>query len=83
VYEARPGEDLDGGYRVRSAGADGVTLLYTPLGVEQQLSFAPDAARDGAYARDLRGAPVRDVTSAPSASFPPGSALAPPSGAGK
>src|SRR6185295_14944386 len=46
VVEAKEGEELDGGYRVRAASAEGVALVYTPLGIEQQVTpgWVPDPA---------------------------------------
>jgi hypothetical protein len=65
IHAVRQGELLDGLYEVLSVRRDSVTLLYTPLGVEQQIAFAEDAPSDRALAQ------------APSASpFPPGSPLA-------
>jgi hypothetical protein len=46
VYTATAGEALDGGYRVLSVRRDAVTLVYTPLGIEQRIAFAPDIAPD-------------------------------------
>lgn len=37
VMTVRPGETLEGGYRVENIDADGVTLVYTPLGIAQHL----------------------------------------------
>jgi hypothetical protein len=39
VITVRAGERLDDGYVVESINADGVTLLYEPLGVRQKLPF--------------------------------------------
>jgi hypothetical protein len=44
VHTARAGEALDGGYKVLSVRRDGATLVYTPLGIEEQIAFAADAA---------------------------------------
>jgi hypothetical protein len=38
VYLVREGDTLDGGYRVESIRAGGVTLVYTPLGERQHLA---------------------------------------------
>jgi hypothetical protein len=40
VYLVREGDSLDGGYRVESIRADGVTLVYLPLGERQHLAAA-------------------------------------------
>ena len=40
IYEAKPGLELDGGYRVESIGSDHVILVYLPLGVKQSLPFS-------------------------------------------
>jgi len=37
ILTVREGEMLEGGYRVESIGPDGVTLLYVPLGVRENL----------------------------------------------
>jgi hypothetical protein len=37
VYEAKVGDELDGGYRVESIAADRVVLLYVPLGTKEEL----------------------------------------------
>jgi hypothetical protein len=44
VLTVRPGETLEDGYRIESIAADGVTLVYRPLGVRQQLPIAPPLA---------------------------------------
>jgi hypothetical protein len=41
VLIVREGEVLEGGYRVESVKADGVTLLYTPLDIREHLAFTP------------------------------------------
>lgn len=41
VLIVREGEVLEGGYRVESVKADGVTLVYTPLDIREHLAFAP------------------------------------------
>ena len=41
VYFVREGDLLDGGYRVESISAEGVTLLYTPLDMRERLAAAP------------------------------------------
>jgi len=40
IYEAAPGIELDGGYRVESISSDHVVLIYVPLGVKQSLPFS-------------------------------------------
>jgi hypothetical protein len=40
VLTVRQGDTLDDGYRVQSIGAQGVTLVYLPLGVPQELPVA-------------------------------------------
>lgn len=40
VLTVRQGDSLDDGYRVESIGAQGVTLVYVPLGVPQELPMA-------------------------------------------
>jgi hypothetical protein len=37
VITVRPGDTLEDGYRVQSIGAEGVSLVYLPLGVAQTL----------------------------------------------
>lgn len=37
VLTVRPGETLEDGYRVESIAADGVTLVYLPLGLREQV----------------------------------------------
>jgi len=69
VHIVRPGEALDGGYQLLSVRRDIATLLYTPLGIEQQqMAFAPESAAQVAAAPAGGGAP--------SSPFPPGSPLA-------
>ncbi|MDQ5848051.1 MAG: hypothetical protein M3544_03690, partial [Pseudomonadota bacterium] len=46
VLTVREGDTLDGGYRVELIKPDGVTLVYTPLGVEQHLPVASALALD-------------------------------------
>jgi hypothetical protein len=40
VHLAEPGHVLDGGYRVLSVTREEVTVLYTPLDLEQRLAFS-------------------------------------------
>jgi hypothetical protein len=51
VHLALPGEMLDGGYKVLSVTRAAVTLLYTPLDLEQQIALAWDPAPDTAIAQ--------------------------------
>lgn len=39
IYEAKPGLELDGGYRVESIASDHVVLVYVPLGMKHNLPF--------------------------------------------
>lgn len=62
VYEAKVGEILDGVYRVDAATPEAVTLLYTPLGIEQQLAVTASASAAGASAQfGLQTAAARTV----------------------
>jgi hypothetical protein len=45
VHIAKAGEMLEGGYKLLSVGRDTATLLYTPLGIEQQLASALEVVR--------------------------------------
>lgn len=71
LVEVKEGEELDGGYRVRSASTDGVTLVYAPLGIEQQVPglYAPDSASVGPSAAPSQTEPQPQL--------PPGSPPAP------
>jgi hypothetical protein len=51
VYLVAEGDLLDGGYRVESIGADGVTLVYTPLDARQHLPAASALAVERAPVR--------------------------------
>ena len=67
VFVVKEGELLDGGYQVEKIGADQVTLLYTPLGVRENLpivvtlgadvvpqrSAAPAAPADGSVRQPI------------------------------
>ena len=68
VYFVAEGDMLDGGYRVESIRADGVTLVYTPLDARQHLpaatALAPErapavAAKTSPRARADAGRPVQ------------------------
>ncbi len=41
VIVVRVGEVLEGGYLVESVGPEGVTLVYTELGIRETLAFSP------------------------------------------
>ncbi|HEY1288394.1 MAG TPA: hypothetical protein VH600_02330 [Burkholderiales bacterium] len=69
IHIARPGETLDGGYKVLSVARDAVTLLFTALDIEQQLALAQDPAPDTVAAQ-----PSQNGT--PSSPVAPGSPLA-------
>lgn len=61
VFFVREGDTLEGGYRVESIKADGVTLVYTPLDMRQHLPVAsalqvPGAVAGGAPAPQAPGA---------------------------
>jgi hypothetical protein len=64
VQMARPGDTLDGAYKVLSVRSDGVTLVYTPLGIEQQIAFAPELTAGTAAAQERRE--VQSAGAAPS-----------------
>jgi hypothetical protein len=51
VLTVRAGERLDDGYVVESINAEGVTLLYEPLGVRQQLPFVSVLGLDAPLAK--------------------------------
>ena len=74
VLTVRAGEKLDDGYVVESINAEGVTLLYEPLGVRQQLPFVSALGVD---------APLAKTALAPSQPAPAqGAAQAAPAQAG-
>jgi hypothetical protein len=52
IHIARPGETLDGGYKVLSVARDAVTLLYTQLDIEQRIALALEAAPETVAALD-------------------------------
>jgi len=89
IYEAKVGEMLDGHYRVEAVAADSVTLLYTPLGIEQHLTYAADADGQSRLAHQPSAntppalanvqnppAPATNQEARPPSPFPPGSPLA-------
>jgi hypothetical protein len=43
IHLVRPGQVIDEVYYVRAMSREAVTLVYTPLGVDQQLAHAPQA----------------------------------------
>jgi hypothetical protein len=55
VLTVRAGEKLDDGYVVESISADGVTLLYEPLGVRQKLPFTSALGLDAPLAKTALG----------------------------
>lgn len=46
IHIARPGETLDGGYKVLAVTRDAVTLVYKLLDIEQRIALALDPAPD-------------------------------------
>ena len=72
VYIAQPEETLDGGYKVLSVTRDAVTLLYTPLDIEQMIALALDRALDTAV---VQTQPPLQPNAAASSPFPLGSPL--------
>ncbi len=62
VYEARQGEELDGGYRIESIAADHVVLLYVPLDKREQLPIAATLGADVPLAEPL---PRAEAAAAP------------------
>jgi Cohesin domain len=70
VFFVREGDMLEGGYRVESIKADGVTLVYTPLDMRQHLAAASALELPGAapgIASALRTPEVQKAPNAPSA----------------
>jgi len=64
IHIARPGETLDGGYKVLSVARDAVTLLFTALDIEQHLALALEPAPDTVAAQpppEANGAPSSPV----------------------
>jgi hypothetical protein len=87
IYEAKVGELLDGLYRVRAVSSEAVTLVYTPLGIEQHVSYAAGASAQNGVAQpganppqqvpvEHQPAPVTDPGQRALSPFPPGSPLA-------
>jgi hypothetical protein len=75
VHVVKAGEMLDGGYKLLSVRRDTATLLYTPLGIEQQMAFAPEPGPDRASAA-VQEQPGLQPAVAASSPLPPGSPLA-------
>ena len=67
VLTVRAGEKLDDGYVVESINADGVTLLYEPLGVRQKLPFTSALGLDVPLAKTALAPPQAPATQAPQA----------------
>jgi hypothetical protein len=59
VLTVRAGEKLDDGYVVESIDAEGVTLLYEPLGVRQQLPFVSALGLEAPLAKAALAPPPR------------------------
>jgi hypothetical protein len=89
IHFVRPGEVIDNVYLVRAVSRDAVTLVYTPLGIEQRITYVAEASpapastsspeQIVAEAPPPAVAPVQPVpvlTPAAAASFPPASPLA-------
>jgi hypothetical protein len=75
IYDARPGVELDGGYRVESISADQVVLVYLPLGIRQALPIGPSPAAEVAIAAPAAPAPrpigpAADAQAAPADRIP-------------
>lgn len=75
LVEAKQGEPLDDLYKVRSATAESVALVYAPLGIEQLVEAgpAPDSAGAAPAAQQPEPRPQAPALS----QLPPGSPLAP------
>ncbi len=67
VITVRPGDTLEDGYQVQSIGAEGVRLVYLPLGVAQTLP-AP-VALENAASRLLQRAARSAIAHDPPAAF--------------
>ncbi len=65
VVTVREGDVLDDGYRVESIGAGGVTLVYTPLNVPQQLPIAAGLELNAPLVPRATAGPVPERASAP------------------
>ena len=91
IHFVAPGEVIDNVYLVRAVSRDAVTLVYTPLGIEQRITHVPDAS-PASPARASTSTPGQVVAEAPPpvvtpvqpvltpvaapSQFPPGSPLA-------
>lgn len=53
------GDAVEGGYVVRKIGPDKVTLVYTPLGIDQELVYVVDSGAPVAAAVQSVAAPVQ------------------------
>jgi hypothetical protein len=73
VHVARPGETLDGGYKVLAVTRDAVTLRYTPLDIDQHIALASDPAAETAA---VQAQVASQPSGAASAAFALGSPLA-------
>jgi hypothetical protein len=62
VITVRPGETLEGGYRVGNIDADGVTLIYTPLGIAQHLPASFPFSRQQQAAESRSNAAEREAS---------------------
>jgi hypothetical protein len=70
VYEARPGEELDRGYRVESVSPEQIVLVYMPLGIRYTIEAgsalnAPAPSPPQAAKAPRPAAPPRRRTSRP------------------
>ena len=81
IHVVQPGETLDAGYKLLSVRRDAVTLLYTPLGIEQRIALAPEAASIPVAALASASIPAAapalgaQPAGAAASPFPPGSPL--------
>lgn len=64
VFEVRPGETLEDGYRVESVNPRAVTFVYTPLGVTQEVPVA-GVGLDLPALRNVAGTPQSSPPQAP------------------
>jgi len=60
VYEARQGDDLDGGYKVELIGGDHVVLVYVPMGTREELPIATTLGADVPVASSAVASPTGD-----------------------
>lgn len=66
IYEAKPGLELDGGFRVESVSAEEVILLFTPLGAKMILPYSTSLTERGELAATTQ-LPVDTALVAPTA----------------